>query len=107
MKMIDVATEGIFKTQFYDQVSTMEFSSLEYPEKYSVPLHPPRDGVGAYCEQNDDDEMGEEQDAEMGEQEEEEMEQDVEEEVEDLEGTDQMVERRRPGEAQETDPQIS
>ena len=48
VKMIDIATEGIFKTQFYDQVSTMEFSSLEYPPKYSLPFHPPRDGKGSY-----------------------------------------------------------
>ena len=62
-KMIDIATEGIFKTQFYDQVSTMEFSSLEYPPKYSLPFHPPRNGTGAYTgevldvedEQNDEE----------------------------------------------------
>lgn len=55
-KMIDIATEGIFKTQFYDQVSTMEFSSLEYPAKYSIPFHPPRDGSGEDEPLNEDEE---------------------------------------------------
>jgi len=62
VKMIDIATEGIFKTQFYDQVSTMEFSSLEYPPKYSLPFHPPRNGKGAFTgEAQVNEEEGEEE----------------------------------------------
>ena len=62
VKMIDIATEGIFKTQFYDQVSTMEFSSLEYPPKYSLPFHPPRNGKGAFTGQAQmNEEEGEEE----------------------------------------------
>ena len=53
VKMIDIATEGIFKTQFYDQVSTMEFSSLEFPPKYSIPFHASRRrGGGEYGRRN-------------------------------------------------------
>ena len=75
-KMIDIATEGIFKTQFYDQVSTMEFSSLEYPSEYSLPFHPPRDGTGPYI----GTEEGEEDDEEKTE---EEIDEDIEKEKED------------------------
>lgn len=63
VKRIDIATEGIFKTQFHDQVSTMEFPSLDYPPKYSLPFHPPRDGNGAYTgegKSKDDDDEDEE-----------------------------------------------
>jgi hypothetical protein len=79
VKRIDIATEGIFKTQFHDQVSTMEFSSLAYPRKYSIPFHPPRDGNGAYTgkgESKDDDDEDEEKT-------EEEIEEDIENEDED------------------------
>lgn len=75
-KMIDIATEGIFKTQFYDQVSTMEFSSLEYPSEYSLPFHPPRDGTGPYIGTDE----GEEDDEEKTE---EEIDEDIEREKED------------------------
>ena len=47
-KPISISTEGIFKTQFYDQVSSKEFSSLEYPPKYSRLFHAERDGTGAF-----------------------------------------------------------
>ena len=79
VKMIDIATEGIFKTQFYDQVSTMEFSSLEYPPKYSLPFHPPRDGKGAYTGEG---KSAEEED-DYEEKTEEENDEDIENEAED------------------------
>ena len=78
VKMIDIATEGIFKTQFYDQVSTMEFSSLEYPPKYSIPFHPPRDGKGAYTGEG----KSEEEEDEDAEKTEEEIDEDIENEAE-------------------------
>ena len=77
VKMIDIATEGIFKTQFYDQVSTMEFSSLEYPPKYSLPFHPPRDGKGAYTGEGKSEEEDEDE-----EKTEEEIDEDIENEAE-------------------------
>ena len=47
-KPIDITTDNVFQTQFYNKVSEQEFSSLEYPEKYSQLYHPPRDGTGAF-----------------------------------------------------------
>ena len=44
VQKISIATHGIFRTQFYDKVSHTVFDTLEYPEKYSVPFHPKRDG---------------------------------------------------------------
>ena len=52
IKMIDIATEGIFQTQFYDQVS---FSSLHYPPKYSKLFHPTRGVVECEDEDESDD----------------------------------------------------
>ena len=83
-KMIDIATEGIFKTQFYDQVSTMEFSSLEYTPKYSLPFHPPRNGTGAYT--------GEVLDVEDEQNDEEKTEEEIEEEI-DEEGEEKLKKR--------------
>ena len=79
---IDIATEGIFKTQFYDQVSTKEFSSLVFPPKYSLPFHPPRDGEGAYTGEEDNEDEDKEDEDEDEEKTEEEIEEDIEKEVE-------------------------
>lgn len=75
--IIDIATEGIFKTQFYDQVSTMNFSTLEYPTKYSLPFHPPREGKGAYTGES----KSEEEEDEDVEKTEEEIDNDIENEA--------------------------
>lgn len=42
VRPIDLATEGIFRTQFYDRVSSTEISTLQYEERYSQLFHPPR-----------------------------------------------------------------
>lgn len=44
VQKISISTHGIFKTQFYDKVNPTQFDTLEYPEKYSMPFHPKRDG---------------------------------------------------------------
>ena len=44
VKKIDITTEGIFRTQFYDKFSTTDFKTLEYPEDHSVLHHGARDG---------------------------------------------------------------
>eukprot|EP00966_Prymnesium_polylepis_P009725 224392-Prymnesium_polylepis.1 len=44
VEKISITTHGIFKTQFHDKVKAMEFDTLEYPESYSRPFHPKRDG---------------------------------------------------------------
>ncbi len=41
---ISITTHGIFKTQFHDKANTNDFETLEYPESYSRPFHPKRDG---------------------------------------------------------------
>jgi hypothetical protein len=49
-KPIDITTDNVFMTQFYNKVNEQEFSSLEYPEKYSeLPPTSRRDG----CVQTD------------------------------------------------------
>jgi hypothetical protein len=44
VEKINITTHGIFRTQFHDKVKTTEFETLEYPESYSRPFHPKRDG---------------------------------------------------------------
>ena len=56
----------------------MELSSLEYPSKYSLPLHPPQDGTGAYTGEG----KSKEKEDEDEEKTEEEVEEDIENEAE-------------------------
>ena len=44
VKKISISTHGVFRTQFHDKVKATEFETLEYPEEYSRPFHPKRDG---------------------------------------------------------------
>ena len=43
-KAIDISTEGIFRTQFYDRFKTSEFITLEYVPEYATPFHEARSG---------------------------------------------------------------
>jgi hypothetical protein len=43
-KAIDITTEGIFRTQFYDRFKTSEFNTLEYAPEYATPFHEARSG---------------------------------------------------------------
>ena len=39
VKKIDISTEGIFRTQFFDRLNVTEFDTLDYPEEYSGLFH--------------------------------------------------------------------
>ena len=86
IKKISIATEGIFKTQFYDKVSMTEFDTLEYPKEHSVLFHPKRNGRGPYTGEVTSEE-DEEADSDIGKPEEE-----IDEEIENEDQT-KMKER--------------